>query len=189
MKKTMILTSSVVALLVTAAPALAADNSAEAREEVSRNNKIISEQNENLAVNRAEKAAAKRRGDELGQAAQSVQIGANKAVKAVHEDSNEYHRQAPASGDARAKRTPRDRTNSAQDIAKQKENLRVNRAEKEAAKRRDDELDQASQSVQIGANKTAIAGEIADRKREGAGNSQYGFTENRKPSAGPAVKP
>jgi len=41
-------------------------------------------------------------------------------------------------------------------IAKQEGNIEVNRAEKAAAKANDKPLDQASESVQIGANKAAI---------------------------------
>ena len=51
------------------------------------------------------------------------------------------------------------------DIAKQEQNIEVNRAEKEAAKASGNPVDQASQSVQIGVNKAAIAGERADREK------------------------
>lgn len=48
-------------------------------------------------------------------------------------------------------------------IAKQHGNIAVNRAEKEDAKAREDVVDQASQSVQIGANKAAIAEKKVER--------------------------
>lgn len=49
-------------------------------------------------------------------------------------------------------------------IAKQESNIEVNRAEKEAAKAEGNVADQASQSVQIGANKTAKAAKEAEKK-------------------------
>jgi hypothetical protein len=51
-------------------------------------------------------------------------------------------------------------------IAKQNENIAVNRAEKEAAKARGDKMDQASQSVQIGANKTAKEAKKAEKSAD-----------------------
>jgi len=49
-------------------------------------------------------------------------------------------------------------------IAKQQDNIDVNRAEKADAKERGDVANQASQSVQIGANKAAIAEKKVERK-------------------------
>ncbi len=48
-------------------------------------------------------------------------------------------------------------------IAKQQGNIAVNRAEKEDAKESGNVLDQASQSVQIGANKAAIEEKKAEK--------------------------
>lgn len=49
-------------------------------------------------------------------------------------------------------------------IAKQDANISENRAEKEAAKAKGDYANQASESVQIGANKTAKAAKQAEKK-------------------------
>ncbi len=49
-------------------------------------------------------------------------------------------------------------------IAHQESNIEVNRAEKEAAKKNGNPLDQASQSVQIGANKAVIAEKKGEKK-------------------------
>ncbi|MDX1975840.1 MAG: hypothetical protein SFT92_09240 [Rickettsiales bacterium] len=75
------------------------------------------------------------------------------------------------SGAALAETTPSDVAKTKQElretdaaIAKQKENIAVNRAEKDAAKANNNPLDQASQSVQIGANKTAIEANKLDKK-------------------------
>ena len=48
-------------------------------------------------------------------------------------------------------------------IAKQKSNIAVNRVEKKAAKVKGNPADQASQSVQIGANKAAIDEKTAEK--------------------------
>lgn len=50
------------------------------------------------------------------------------------------------------------------DIGKQQNNVEVNRAEKEAAKANGNPIDQASQSVQIGANKAMIEEKKAEKK-------------------------
>jgi hypothetical protein len=76
---------------------------------------------------------------------------------------------AAAANDKQSKEEMRDPTHATRDIAEQKKNLKVNRAEKADAKKRGDKLDQASQSVQIGANKAAIAGERADRQKDRTG--------------------
>lgn len=49
------------------------------------------------------------------------------------------------------------------DIAQQEHNIKVNRAEKADAKASGNPLDQASQSIQIGANKAALAAKEAER--------------------------
>jgi hypothetical protein len=50
---------------------------------VAKDNKAIAEQDRNLAVNRAQKADAKARGDYVSQAGESLQIGANKVAKSA----------------------------------------------------------------------------------------------------------
>lgn len=50
---------------------------------IAKDDAAIAKQDANIAVNRAEKADAKAEGDIAAQASESVQIGANKTVKAV----------------------------------------------------------------------------------------------------------
>jgi hypothetical protein len=51
----------------------------------------IAKQNDNIAVNRAEKEAAKANENPVDQASQSVQIGANKAARDFHKAKKDYH--------------------------------------------------------------------------------------------------
>lgn len=83
MKKALMLTAMMLAL-----PSFAmAESLQEAKDEVkadhgaiAKDNAAIGKQEENLEVNRAEKAKAKAEGNYARQASESVQIGANKAV-------------------------------------------------------------------------------------------------------------
>ncbi len=52
---------------------------------IHKDNVAIEKQNENIAVNRKEKAAAKANDNPVDQASQSVQIGANKVAKGAKE--------------------------------------------------------------------------------------------------------
>lgn len=87
MKKS--LTLALVGALAFAPAAFAetkAENAAEIKADktaIAKDNAAIAKQDENLKENRAEKAAAKAEGDKLEQASESVQIGANKTVKAA----------------------------------------------------------------------------------------------------------
>jgi hypothetical protein len=56
---------------------------------IAKDNAAIAKQHGNIAVNRAEKSAAKVKGNVVDQASQSVQIGANKA--AIQEKKAERH--------------------------------------------------------------------------------------------------
>ena len=147
------------------------------KKEIAQDKAAIKKQEDNLAVNRAEKQAAKERGDVIDQASQSAQIGANKVARGAHEMEKDMHEKmlekdkkdlkkaSSKEGRAAERQAKNDPSNFKGDTAKQQENLRVNRAEKEAAKARGDKLDEASQSVQIGANKAAMAGQKADREK------------------------
>jgi len=181
MKKHVLLTVSVIAIVLSSNTAIHAQTYNDDREDASRNNRVIENQNENINVNRAEKNAAIRRGDSLDQASQSVQLGANKAARSIHQDSNNYNRQKMRKTDGYKKNSMDNNPNSKQDIAKQKRNMAVNQAEKRNAIRNDDMVDEASQNVQIGANKAAIAGEVSDRNRFNANRNMYPNSPNRKP--------
>jgi hypothetical protein len=75
------------ALALAGAPAFAAETKAEAQADVNasagaviKDEAVIQKQQDNLAANRASKAANKAEGDLAGQAVDSVKIGANQAT-------------------------------------------------------------------------------------------------------------
>jgi hypothetical protein len=72
---------------------------------VAKDNADIAKQHDNLAVNRAQKAKAKANGDVVGQAVNSVQIGANhvmvgekKTEKSMDKDIKKYNEGQPDPG-------------------------------------------------------------------------------------------
>ena len=82
------------------------------------------------------------------------------SMGATHDNNGAVYSNKSITADERAK------------LSKQQQNLRVNRAEKEAAIANGNPIDQASQSVQIGANKTAIK---ALEGRQRVDNSVSGY--------------
>ena len=88
--KNLLVTTLIGATLVVGA-AFAADQS-DVNADVNaihKDNAAIAHQNNNIAVNRAEKANAKANGNVADQASQSVQIGANKTVRAEKKNVEE----------------------------------------------------------------------------------------------------
>ena len=83
--KYLLITASLAALLATTACNESASQDAAdvaaSKNAIRKDNAAIAEQDHNLAVNRAEKADAKARGDYVAQAGESLQIGANKVAK------------------------------------------------------------------------------------------------------------